>query len=368
MSIDFSQVFEPLAAHGPLVYFCYCPADGQVLYVSSSYEPVLGGHVAAVNDELPGWLAALHPDDRTYLAECLAHVATGGQVQDVLLRLARPGGGTRWLSMTAARYQPVADAPLLLSGYVQDVTLAQEILENANRYQAKKNSMLEILSHDLAGPLVLAEQMTDYLAERVAVLADPQLNKMLESMRRSCQEGVTLIRDFVDQEFLESANIDLKLTRLDLAAHLRDILDNYQQRQHAAGHYFYFEASHPSIYADIDDNKFLQVINNLLGNALKFTPDGGHLRVQLSQHPRHLLVTVADDGIGIPAAMQARLFERFTQARRPGLRGEKTTGLGMSIIKTIVELHQGRIWLESAEGRGTTFYIELPLPRLDRAL
>lgn len=258
---------------------------------------------------------------------------------------------------------PAGEPQPLVSGYLADVTRTQHLEEITNRYQAKKNAMLEILSHDLASPLVLVEQMADYLTERVETLADPQLNRMIEAMRQACQESVTLIRDFVDQEFLDSVNVDLKLVRLDLAERLRIVLDNYQQRQHAAGHHFSFETSHPSIYADIDENKFLQVVNNLLGNALKFTPDGGHLRVRLSQHPAHVLLTVADDGIGIPATLQASLFERFTKARRLGLRGEKTTGLGMSIIKTIVALHRGRIWLESQEGQGTTFFIQLSLPQ-----
>jgi two-component system sensor histidine kinase VicK len=269
------------------------------------------------------------------------------------------------LVVTAIGFRPVGadptDAPLL-SGHVRDVSVIRNIIENANRYQAKKNSMLEILSHDLASPLVLAQQMSDYFAEKVKVLDDKRLNAMIEEMRLACQEGVDLIRDFVDQEFLESSNVDLKLTRLDLVERLGLLLDNYQQREHAVGHHFHFETSHPSIYADIDENKFLQVINNLLGNALKFTPDGGHLRVHVEQFPSHVLVTVADNGIGIPAALQPVLFERFTRAGRLGLRGEKTTGLGMSIIKTIVELHQGDIWLESAEDQGTTFYIKLPRP------
>jgi two-component system sensor histidine kinase VicK len=368
VDMDFAPFLTPLVARSSVIYFYYRPADHQVLYVSPAYERVLGGRVAAVNDELPAWLTCLHPDDRPYLAECLAQAAAGGTVEEAELRLTLPDGKTHWLQLTATGFTPAgeeAHGPLI-SGQLADITPAHAILENAQRYQAKKNSMLEILSHDLASPLVLVEQMADYLAEKVEALQDAELNQMIERMRQACQEGVTLVRDFVDQEFLDSVNVDLKRVRLDLVARLQVVLDNYQQRQHAAGHHFYFEASHPSIYVDLDENKFLQVINNLLGNALKFTPDGGQLHVLVSQHPAHVLVTVADNGIGIPAALQPGLFERFTPARRRGLRGEKTTGLGMSIIKTIVQLHQGRIWFESQEGHGTTFFIQLPLSHLQQ--
>lgn len=362
--MDFAPLLTPLLAHSPLVYFCYRPADGRVLYVSPAYEQVLGGQVGAVNEELPVWLASLHPDDRSYLAERLAHLVAGGTIKNVQVRLAHPDGQQRTLCLMATGYTLEGDTPeLLISGHLENITKTQHILDHAQRYQAKKDSMLEILSHDLASPLVLVEQMSEYLAEKVEGLADAELNRMIEGMRASCREGVTLIRDFVDQEFLESANVDLNFMRLDLTARLGIVLDNYQQRQHAAGHHFYFESSHPSIYADIDENKFLQVINNLLGNSLKFTPDGGLLSVLVSLHSTHILVTLADNGVGIPAALQAGLFERFTRARRRGLRGEKTTGLGMSIIKTIVELHHGHIWFESQEGQGTTFFIRLPLAK-----
>ncbi len=362
--MDFAPFFEALTATTSLIYFCYRPADRQVLYVSSAYERVLGGQVAQVNEHLPDWLAALHPDDQPYLAERLAYAATGGTIKGVQLRLVSPDGSTRWLCLSATGYfLPEQPAQVLLSGHLEDITRTQAVLTHAQRYQAKKNSMLEILSHDLASPLALVEQMADYFTEKVAGLQDPELNQMIARMRQTCQEGVTLVRDFVDQEFLDSAQVDLQRVRLNLVERLHIVLDNYQQQQAAAGHLFFFESSHPSIYADIDENKFLQVINNLLGNSIKFTPDGGQLRVSVSQHPAHLLVTVADNGIGIPAELQAGLFERFTPARRPGLRGEKSTGLGMSIIKTIVELHDGRIWCESQEGQGTTFYIQLPLTK-----
>lgn len=359
--MDIAAYFAPLILRDAQVYFCYRPADQRLLYVSPAYEQVFGGQAANATQELPTWLAQLHPDDRTYLTERLLHAAANGLVADVLLRLLPPTGDLRWLSLTVTSFRPEGEAnELLLSGYVRDVTAQQQVMELANRYQAKKDAMLEILSHDLASPLVLVEQMAEYLTEKVEILHDEPLNRMIDNMRKSCQEGVALIRDFVDQEFLESASIDLRLTRIDLAARLGDLLGSYRQRHHAAGHQFSFSASLPAIYAEVDENKFLQVINNLVGNSLKFTPDGGHIGVELSQHPTHILVTVSDNGIGIPTALRAGLFERFTPARRPGLRGEKTTGLGMSIIKTIVELHRGRIWLESEVGKGTTFYIELP--------
>lgn len=359
------DIFRPLATYAHVVYFCYRPADGRVLYVSPSYERVLGGTPAAVNEELPGWLARLHPDDRPFLRQRLAHASTGELAEGVKVRLKRPVGGWQWLCLTLVGFRPDGPAddaanPMLISGHVEDITKQHSMLANAIRYQAKKNSMLEILSHDLASPLMLAEQMSDYLTERLEPLQDGELNRLIEGMRTACQEGVELIRTFLDQEFLDSTSVELVFARVDLAERVRIILDNYQQRQRLAGHQFLYEVSHPSIYAEVDENRILLIINNLISNAIKFTPDGGWVRVRLSRHVDHVLLEVSDNGIGIPEELQPVLFDRFTKARRTGLRGEKTTGLGMSIIKSVVSLHHGKIRFESQEGQGTSFFIELP--------
>ena len=153
--------------------------------------------------------------------------------------------------------------------------------------------------------------------------------------------------------------MDDKAIRVDLAQNTGQVADTYCQGHLAATH-FSFQHSQPTPYVEIDNNKFLQVINNLTSNALKFTNEGGRIAVSLAQHPNHVPVHVTDDGIGIPAHPLPVLFNRFTPARRPGLRGKKTTGLDMHTIETIVRLHQGSIWVESEETVGTTFCIQLP--------
>ena len=291
---------------------------------------------------------------------CLSQLAAGHLCDDLLLRLQpRPDVPLRWLAVQAQRAVTPA-GQVLLSGTVQDVTLEQEYLRNADKYMAKKNTTLEILSHDLAGPFNMLQQLATVLDEKTQALDDPLVRKLIGVMEDTCRDSVNLIRDFVDGEFMDSASVDLKRIRVDLVQNIRQVVDTYQQGEHLVAKHFSFEHSQPTMYVEIDNNKFLQVVNNLMSNAIKFTREGGRIAVGLAQHPDYVLVTVADDGIGIPAHLLPVLFDRFTPARRPGLRGEKTTGLGMHIIETIVRLHQGRIWVESQENVGTTFYIQLP--------
>jgi two-component system sensor histidine kinase VicK len=124
---------------------------------------------------------------------------------------------------------------------------------------------------------------------------------------------------------------------------------------------FNISANFEKIYIELDEDKFMQVINNLISNALKFTPSGGEININIYKKAESVLISIADTGIGIPEAFHECLFDKFTIARRNGLRGEVTTGLGMSLIKTIVEWHGGKIWFNSKENVGTEFFVELPL-------
>jgi len=104
-------------------------------------------------------------------------------------------------------------------------------------------------------------------------------------------------------------------------------------------------------------------INNLVSNAIKFTKDDGIIDISIKEDHHTVLISVSDIGIGIPQEHHNSLFDKFTPAGRTGLHGEVSNGLGMSIIKTIIEWHHGQIWFKSEENVGTTFYISLPAPK-----
>jgi two-component system sensor histidine kinase VicK len=358
MPADYSPLFRSFLERSSTVYFSYRVADGQVVYVSPSYEQVFGDPAAHVNEDLPHWISRIYPDDLVLLRQHMAQVLAGELVQQVDVRVSQADGSTQWLQLAACR-ECLAEDDVYLSGTVEDITRIKEIRINSEKFNTKKNATLEILSHDLAGPLVLLQQLTEHVRAESHAASDSVLH-LLQLMERTCTDGVNLIRDFVDNEFMESANVELKRDRADLVAWLGTLLEEYQRSEWHTHLQFDFTAAEQPIYVSFDINKFQQVINNLISNAIKFTPDGGRISVTVARQGPLALITVADTGVGIPEQSQSELFERFTKARRPGLRGEKTNGLGMSIIQTIVDLHQGRITFESTEGQGTTFTVALP--------
>lgn len=150
------------------------------------------------------------------------------------------------------------------------------------------------------------------------------------------------------------------LRRTNIVTALRETIEQYRLAEETMKRTFNFSASSDIILLDIDEAKLLQAVNNLISNALKFTQENGTIDISLKEEEKTILLTIADDGIGIPKKHHGILFERFTSARRPGLRGEASNGLGVTITKTIIEWHHGEIWFESQENVGTTFYIRIP--------
>ncbi|OUJ69169.1 PAS domain-containing sensor histidine kinase [Hymenobacter crusticola] len=357
MRADYLLLFRSFLAQSDSVYFSYQVASRQLVYVSPAYAQIFGAE-AHVMPDLSTWRTRVHPEDHALLQACWQQVLAGEPVTGVEVRLARADGTEQWLGLAASREQLPA-GERYVSGTVQDITRVKQNQLNSEKFNTKKNATLEILSHDLAAPLVLLQQLTEHLRAESSAATEPAL-QLLTLMERTCTEGVNLIRDFVDGEFLDSVNVELKRERADLVAWLATIMQEYEQSERHTHLEFEFRAAERPLHVSFDINKFQQVINNLLSNAIKFTPDGGRITVSVARQGNQAMVTVADTGVGIPQQWQPVLFERFTKARRPGIRGEKTNGLGMSIIQTIIALHQGSITCQSQEGVGSTFVIMLP--------
>ena len=248
----------------------------------------------------------------------------------------------------------------IIAGGMDDITHFYEKNALLKKSIAQKASVLEILAHDLAGPLNNIKGLSSIITDELKQHDNPELDYMIKMITKTSERSIRLIREYVTQESLESANVEVIKKRVDIVDKLRDIISQYKKSEEDIAKTFNLQSQQEKIYLKIDLFKIIQVIQNLISNAIKFTPDGGVINLYVEEKEEDVLIIVADNGIGIPANQQNGLFEKFTKARRQGLKGEPSTGLGMSIIKTIVEWHDGKIWFESEEGKGTTFYVELP--------
>lgn len=358
--VDIEAFLREQAITSQQVHFIYDLAARQVVFVNAAYEWVLHGQRGRVNEELPALLQRLHPDDHAYLAECWVRWVQGQLHHDLEVRLSIPGRPDQWLALSPS-YMPDSAGPGWIGGLLRDITVEKHYKAHVDQFNARKNALLEVLSLDLSDMLVLSQSLRWEVQEEVKEFIWTRLLDGLQRIEARGQEGAKLIQEFVNEEIQTSVTVDLNLERVELGEKLHSALQDYPRAATLASHTLEILLPAEPVYVALDVNKFLQIITNLLGNALKFTPDGGHLQVQaLALGDEQVLISFSDNGIGIPAEQLPVVFERFTPARQPGLRGEKSVGVGLSICKTLVELHQGTLSVHSRPGQGTTFSIRLP--------
>lgn len=299
----------------------------------------------------------MHPDDRPLLKDKIKECLKYKRVNGIECRVIRENN-ERLLRIDA--YLSREDGTNIIVGHAEDITATKAYNNNLQNHNSIKNSILNILAHDLSGPIGTIGNLAELMQKETHYLNNQNLEKYISMINKITTGAMSLIRNFINQEFLESQAVNLIKTRVELLTRLTNATQEYFNMAPDLNLTFFCEANKEAIYVDIDEDKFMQVINNLISNSMKFTPDGGKISIFIEEREKSVLITVSDTGIGIPAKYHQTLFDKFTNARRSGLKGQHSNGLGMSIIKTIIELHQGRIWFESEENKGTTFFIELP--------
>ncbi|AHM63595.1 ATPase [Flammeovirgaceae bacterium 311] len=356
---DYIRSLEQFADRTSQIIFSYDADRNKLIYLNPAFEQIWNLSRKNVIDNPSELIEYVHASDREYLAAEFQKIKHGEIKKDIEFRIVLPDKSVRWLSLNAFIDDKRSDRTII-NGCADDQTSWKEKDEYTKKYAAKKNSVLEILSHDLAGPLNNISLASTIIAEKSRLHNDPELTDMINLISNTSERSIRLIREFVAQEFLESTSVDIIKKRVDMLKNLNEIIEEYKSSKDHIGKNFSLHSNAEHIYMKVDDVKFRQVINNLISNALKFTPNGGEIKVSIEDMQEVVLFKVADNGIGIPAKYQDSLFEKFTKARRTGLKGEPSIGLGMSIIKTIVDWHNGKIWFESEENKGSTFYIELP--------
>jgi PAS domain S-box-containing protein len=245
-------------------------------------------------------------------------------------------------------------------GSAMDVTRLKAYELQLKRLNESKDRILATVAHDLRSPINQIQGLANILRIQLGNSQGLEQDIFLR-IQESCRRGLTLISELLEIAELESEHYALQAEPMLLDALIGQVLEPFYPQMAKAQLQLLADFQCPGAWVSVQADKFSRVLENLLGNAQKFTEEGGQIRVGTQRRPHSAVVCISDTGIGIPDVLQPRIFERFSKAGRTGLKGEKSTGLGMSIVKQVVELHQGLIWFDSQEGKGTSFFIELPL-------
>ncbi len=231
------------------------------------------------------------------------------------------------------------------------------------RLNQEKNRFLGMAAHDLRNPLQSILAHSAFLLDQDPVALGENYRTFLEVIFGSTEFMAQLVDDLLDVAKIESGRLQLDYSAVDMVALLtKNVLLN---RVLAAKKQVEIELITETLpTAMLDSVKIEQVLNNLIGNAVKFSEPGSKVTVCLVGKSNHFLLSIKDEGVGMSPEEQSRLFKAF-QSGNAGTWGEKSTGLGLVIVKRIVEGHAGEIWLESSPGQGTTFFISMPLQPKD---
>ena len=275
-------------------------------------------------------------------------------------------------SLRLARTQALARAEELeklnveLEQQMEEVQTLSEQLQESNEALAAavasaesvaqaRADVLGIVAHDLRNPLHVIWSVGGSLVEMDHL--PPAERRMVGIMQRCARQMNRLIDDLLDATRLNAGRLALDVREVDAHALVREAAESLQPLAADCRIELRSHAPEEKCVCRADQQRVVQVIENLVGNALKFAPPGGHVRLMAQHIASEVVFSVSDDGPGIAADEQAHLFDRFWQARSDDRRG---VGLGLTITKGIVEAHGGRIWLESTIGVGSTFSFALP--------
>lgn len=230
-------------------------------------------------------------------------------------------------------------------------------LEEARRKQA---DFTAIIAHDLRSPLMSVIGAARMMQDGVFGPVSDEQRKWLTKMTDNCHALVELVSDFLDLSKLESGRLDLSKRAVDLRELIHSAIETYQvvAKEKRLTLRAEIDPALPGIEAD--PRRLEQVLSNLLTNAIKFTPEGGLVEIRAGSGAEGVLVQVRDSGVGIAADESKHIFEKYRQTTSGKTSAYKGTGLGLVICKMIVEAHGGKIWVESEEGRGSTFSFTLP--------
>ncbi|UCE99528.1 MAG: response regulator [Planctomycetota bacterium] len=224
-----------------------------------------------------------------------------------------------------------------------------------------KSEFVATVSHEIRTPLSIFKNIISNALAGIMGQLSPKLCENLEMANRTINRLTRIVNDFLDITKIEAGKMELRRTQYDIQLSIHDTIGSLTQLAEEKNIDLKSYMPGCELVIDADRDRIEQVLVNLISNAIKYTPEGGHVNVRVEAFDKKVAVEVEDDGLGIGSSDLEKIFDRFVQIKKQVGPGEHGTGLGLSIAKEVVELHGGKIEVESELGEGTIFTVFLPL-------
>lgn len=250
------------------------------------------------------------------------------------------------------------------SGYISGIVCVLRDVTEEEKVEEERKEFVSNVSHELRTPLTSMRSYIEALID--GAWKDPELApRFLDVAQSETDRMIRMIQDLLHLSRIDAGKSELQKELIDLTALFTQVLtrfdmlldsEEYRFKNYKIERNIIDEA----IFVDVDSDKIVQVLDNVMNNAIKYSPEGGKITCTMTLENNQVLITVKDEGIGIPAEDLAHIFDRFYRVDRARSRAMGGTGLGLAISREVIEQHDGEIWAESINRDGTTFYIALP--------
>jgi PAS domain S-box-containing protein len=306
-----------------------------------------------------GWVKLLHPDDiDNAAADVQQALETGKYFTE--FRVVWPDGSVHWLEARAKVFHDEQGKPLRIAGVNMDVTERKRIEEALKDADRRKDQFLATLAHELRNPLAPLRNGLELI--KLAGGDEAVVGRTREMMERQLGHMVRLVDDLLDLSRISRGRIELRRERIELTKIVRHAVETSRPLIEQTGQEFTITLAPEPIVVDADVTRLAQVFSNLLNNAAKYTPRDGRISLAVERQGSDAVVCVRDTGAGIPPEMLPEVFEMFAQVDRSQQRASSGLGIGLSLVKALVELHGGSVEARSdGPGKGSEFVVRLPV-------
>ncbi|HUE12590.1 MAG TPA: PAS domain-containing protein [Planctomycetaceae bacterium] len=352
--------FRQLAETINEVFWMVDLRETKILYISPAYERVWGRTCQSLYDEPRSFIEAVHPDDKERVQAAAVERQSRGESTDEEYRIVTPEGSVRWIRNRAFPVKDAEGQVFRMAGIAEDITekkRAEEALKQADR---RKDEFLATLAHELRNPLAPICNAVELI--QFAEGNPSAVEEARTVLKRQLGHLVRLVDDLLEISRITSGKLQLRKERIEFAAAVHSAVEATRPLVAAAGHELTISLPPEPIYLDADSTRLAQILSNLLNNAAKYAEKGGHIWLTAERQGDSVTVSVRDTGIGIAAEHLAHIFEMFSQALPALERSQGGLGIGLALVRGLVELHGGTIEAQSdGPGQGSEFTIRLPV-------
>lgn len=255
------------------------------------------------------------------------------------------------------------------TGFISGLVCVLHDVTEQQKIDRERRQFVSNVSHELRTPLTSMRSYIEALND--GAWKDPEVAPaFLKVTQDETDRMIRMINDLLSLSRMDSGTVKLDFELVNLNELFNYILnrfdmmlkkDNNDTRETKSKNYtIKRDFTKRDLWVEIDTDKFIQVVDNIMNNAIKYSPDGGVITCRLLETHNHVILSITDQGLGIPRKDLGHIFDRFFRVDKARSRAQGGTGLGLAISKEVIEMHHGKIWVDSIEGKGSTFYISLP--------